>query len=134
MDDKAKILDVLKNIEASFSKLDVASWLECFHLPRIMVLPQVALAPSSEAECRELLEPYFENLREQGFDRSNLEEANIKFLTDTTAMVGAVWTRYASDTIIERFGATYLFLKSDDSWLITMVTPHPDNVTVVQAE
>ena len=134
MDDKAEILDVLKNIEASFSKLDVASWLKCFYSPRIMVLSTAAFSPSSEAECKELLGPYFENLRDQGFDRSNLEEANVQFLTDTTAMVGTIWTRYASDKIIERFGATYLFLKSDDSWLITMVTPHPDNVAVVQGE
>ena len=134
MSDRTMIEDVLKSIETSFSKLDIASWLEHFHNPRIMVLPNTALAPSSEAECHSLLGPYIENLRNQGFDRSDLNECKIQFLTDTTAIVSTVWTRYASDRIIERIGATYLFLKSTDGWLVTMVTVHPDDVMVVRTE
>ncbi len=134
MDDREKIRDVLRSIEESFSKLDIASWLEHFHSPRIFVLPQAALAPSSVAECHQLLGPYFEKLQEQGFNRSNLDECKIQFLTDTTAIVSTVWTRYASDRVIERIGATYLFLRSADGWRVTMVTVHPDDVTVVQAE
>ena len=122
-----EIESVLSDVESAFSRLDIEQWLRSFHPTRIMVLPNAVLAPSSAAECEELLGGYIENLRSRGYNRSNLDQINIRPLTDTTAMASTVWSRFNGDSLIERVGATYLFIKANDKWQITMVTVHPDS-------
>ena len=129
---ESQILSVLKDVEA-FAQLNIENWLKSFHSTRIMVLPNAAYAPTSVTECETILEPYLNKLREQGFNRSSLDDFCVKLLTDTTAMASTVWTRFCDDAPIERVGATYLFLKVDDCWKITMVTAHSPDVMPVKA-
>lgn len=75
--------------------------------------------------------PYFENLKDRGFNSSTLDLCNIKLLTDTTAVASTVWTRYAGDKVLENFGTTYLFQKTENIWRAIMVTVHsPDTILV----
>lgn len=128
MNFEEEIRAVLDKVENAFSKLDIEAWLNCFHPKRILVLPSMVLAPKSTEECMELLGSYIENLKSQGYNRSNLDQLNIRPLTDTTAIATVIWSRFNNDSLIERVGATYLFFKSNGKWEITMVTVHPDNV------
>jgi len=127
MDIEKELESVLGDVEAAFSELNIEKWLHCFHSTRIIVLPNAALAPSSVNECKELLGDYIENLRAQGYNKSNLDELSVRPLTETTAMAYAVWSRFCNETLIERVGATYLFIKTNGHWKITMVTVHPAN-------
>lgn len=130
--EKKLIRETLNRMGESFSRLDIASWLACFYLPRIIVMPQGAIAPMSEKECYEKLGPYIDKLRSLGFTKTTLDECNIQFLTGTTAMVGTCWTRYAQEKVLEKLGSTYLFSKTGEQWLASMVTVHPENVKVIQ--
>ncbi len=132
MTDKQEIEQVLKNITDTFSGLDVAAWLENFHNPRLIVLPDTCYSPSNESECRDMLGPYFQRLKESGFNRTSLDQHQIRFLTETTAIVSTVWTRFADDALLENFGATYLFQKSKNKWGVIMVTVHPADVMLVE--
>ena len=119
---------VLGDVELAFSKLDIGEWLDCFHPTRIIVLPNAVLAPSSVEECEVLLGGYIEKLRSQGYNKSNLDKLKVRPLTETTAMASTVWSRFNNNVLIETVGATYLFIKMDGRWKITMVTVHPESV------
>lgn len=124
MTDDELIKAKLHKVEAMFSKLDMAGWLACFHAARVMVLPGFAFMPSTVEECEALAGPYVQALRAKGFDRTQLGRVGIRYLTDSTALVTALWTRYGGSEVLEALGATYLFLKCDGDWQITMVTTH----------
>jgi hypothetical protein len=127
MDFENEIRSVLDNVEKAFSKLDIEAWLNCFHPKRIIVLPNIVLAPKSAEECTVLLGSYIDNLKSKGYNKSNLEKLNIRPLTDTTAIASTIWSRFNNNSLIERVGATYLLIKSNGNWEITMVTAHPDD-------
>jgi len=127
MNIEKEIESVLGDVESAFSELNIEKWLQSFHPTRIIVLPSAVLAPTSADECEELLGSYIKNLRAQGYNKSNLDELNVRSLTETTAMAATVWSRFCNETLIERVGATYLFIKTNSQWKITMVTVHPAN-------
>lgn len=124
---EAEIERALQNVEIAFSKLNIEAWLNCFHPTRIIVLPTMVLSPDTVEDCEKSLGAYIENLRSQGYNRSELTQLKVRPLTETTAIAHTVWARFCDQTLIESIGATYLFVKTDEQWQIAMVTPHPEN-------
>lgn len=132
MTDEHEIVAVIDSIGESFSRLDIPAWLDNFHQPRLMVLPDRCLSPASEAECREAMGPYFQELADCGFNRTVLDRSAVRFLSKTTAVASTVWTRYADDEVLERLGATYLFQKANGRWAATTITTHSADVMLVE--
>ena len=117
MADDEAIRDVLSDVEAAFSRLDIDAWFRCFHNPSILVAPQAVIVLSSEVQAREVLRPEVERLRERGFARTRLDNCHVKLLTEATAIASTAWSRLDSDdNIIERLGATYVFCRPTEQW------------------
>ena len=132
MTDQQEIEQVLKNIAETFSRLDMTAWAENFHNPRLIVLPEACCSPSNAIDWQDMLGPYFQKLQDAGFNRSNLDQLHVRLLTETTAIASTVWTRFAGDTLLEKFGATYLFQKQDNKWGVIMLTVHSSDVMLVE--
>ena len=132
MTDQQEIEQVLKNIAETFSRLDMTAWAENFHNPRLIVLPETCYSPSNSIEWQNMLGPYFQKLQDAGFNRTRLDQHHIRLLTETTAIVSTVWSRFADDILLEKFGATYLFQKQDNNWGVIVVTVHPSDVMLVE--
>ena len=127
-----QIRDVLKEIEASFSRLDIDAWFGCFHNPSLFVAPRAVVALSSAEQARELLGPEVERLRECGFARTQLDKCQVQLLTETTAVASTAWTRFdRDDKVIERLGATYVFCKTAEAWRAAMATSHNADLMVI---
>ena len=128
MNEEQKIRDILKGIQAAFEKLDISAWFQYFHKPCLIVSPDVV---ASEAEVEALAKTEAERLRSKGYAKSVMEKFSIKFLTETTALVGTAWSRFDNqDNLIEDLSATYIFFKSNDTWYVSVLTIHPVSTAV----
>ena len=132
MTDEQEIEQVLKNIADTFSRFDMTAWMENFHNPCLIVSPDTCYSPSNESECQDIMGPYFQQLQAAGFNLTSLDKHHIRFLTETTAIVSTVWSRFADATLLESFGATYLFQKSQSNWGVIMLTVHSSDVMLVE--
>ena len=131
MNEEQQIRDILKGIQAAFEKLDISAWFQYFHKPCLIVLPDVVLSPASETEAEALAKTEAERLRSKGYAKSVMEKFSIKFLTETTALVGTAWSRFDNqDNLIEDLSVTYIFFKSNDTWYVSMLTTHPVSTAV----
>lgn len=133
MSEEERIRTVLESMIDSFSQLDVASWLDNFHQPCMIVLPDTAVSPRDAVEARRLMSPMAESLRARGFTRSSMDSCRIRLLTPRTAVASATFTRFADDEILEELGATYVLQKRDGRWGVLLVTAHGPDVGLVQA-
>ncbi|MBW2218985.1 MAG: hypothetical protein JRF40_05785 [Deltaproteobacteria bacterium] len=132
MTEEQRIRDVMKDVLATFSQLDIAAWLQCFHFPFQIVSSEGIFAPSSKAEGQKMMEPFVDSLRAKGFKRTQLEKCSVKLLSNTTAIASIVFSRfYGEDNVIEQLGGTYFFFKADNLWRVTMVTTHSPDVMVI---
>jgi len=85
---------------------------------------------TSVSQVEEFWGPRFDELKAQGFDRTERAEANIKVLNDNTAMASSKAIRYTEDgSELERRGATFALRKTDGGWkIVTLIHHSPDNV------
>ena len=123
---------VIENIAETFSRLDLAGWLDNFHAPRMIVLPDATFSPVDATEAERLFNPILESLRARGFTRSTLDSCSVQLLTPLTAVASASFTRFAGDEVLERLGATYVLQKRDGHWGVLLVTPHGPDISLVQ--
>ena len=122
---------VIEKIAASFSQLDLAGWLENFHAPRMIVLPDATFSPVDADDAQRLFGPLVESLRARGFTRSSLDSCGVQLLTPLTAVASATFTRLAGDEVLEELGATYILQKRDGRWGVVLVTVHGPDVSLV---
>jgi ketosteroid isomerase-like protein len=113
-----------------FSNLDLKAIVSYFHHPCTFIVPQGVFVFSSASEVEGFWAPRFDDLKTQGFGRTERAEANVKVLSDNTAMASSRAVRYKKDgSELERRGATFALRKTADGWKIVMVIHHsPDNV------
>lgn len=104
------------------------AWTDCFHTPVSFVMAGEILTFHSRDETATALRPLFDQLRQQGFTSTDLNTCNVKLLSNATALVAAVWTRFAGEDVLERLGATYFVMKQKGQWKAVMVTSHSPDV------
>ena len=94
-----------------FSNLDLKAIVSYFHHPCVFIVPQRVFVFSSASEVEGFWRPRFDELESQGFGRTERAEANIKVLSDDTAMASSKAIRYKVDgSELERRGANCLHL------------------------
>ncbi len=115
---------------SDFSNLDLKSIVSYFHHPCTFVVPQGVFFFSSASEVEGFWGPRFDDLKTQGFGHTERAEANIKVLSNDTAVASSKAIRYTEDgSELERRGATFVLRKSDDGWkIVTLIHHSPDNV------
>lgn len=133
MNPEAGILNVLKQVEATFSGLDFNGWIANFHLPCTVILPDRIFSSMSIDDTRAQFQPLFQSLKGKGFTRTQLDRCKIRMLTATTAIADTVWTRYRGEQVLEQLGATYLFLNMKGSWKIAVLTGYPAAASALSA-
>jgi len=113
-----------------FSNLDLKSIVSYFHLPCTFIVPQGILVFTSVSEVEGFWAPRFDDLKKQGFGRTERAEFSFKVLNDNTAMASSKAVRYTKDgSELERRGATFAVRKTDDGWkIVTLIHHSPDNV------
>lgn len=118
------------NYFRDFSNLDLKAIVSYFHNPCTFIVPQGVIVFSLASEVEEFWGPRFDDLKAQGFGRTERVEANIKVLNDNTAMASSRAIRYTEDgSELERRGATFVLRKTDDGWkIVTLIHHSPDNV------
>ena len=94
------------------------------------MVPQDVFVFTSASQVEGFWGPRFDDLKAQGFGRTERAEANIKVLNDNTAMSSIRAIRYTEDgSELERRGATFALRKTDDGWkIVTLIHHPPDNV------
>ena len=113
-----------------FSNLNLKAIVSYFHHPCTFIVPQGVFVFSSASEVEGFWGPRFDDLKSQGFDRTERAEVYIKVLNDDTAMASSRAIRYTKDgSELERRGATFALRKTDDGWkIVTLIHHSPDNV------
>jgi len=116
---------VMDNYYREFSSLDVESILKYFNEPALLVGPQGVIPVPDHAALASAFRPVMEGLRAKGFGRSEYEQANIKELSSSAAIVGVVAVRYkATGEEMERVGMTYVLDKRESGWKFATVVMH----------
>ena len=131
MTDLEREIDQLfTNYIRDFSNLDLKAIVSYFHHPCTFIVPQGVFVFSSAAEVEGFWHPRFDDLKTQRFARTEIAEANIKLLSDDTAMASSMAIRYSENgSELERRGATFALRKTDDGWkIVTLIHHPPDNV------
>ena len=93
-------------------------------------MPQDVFVFTSVSQVEEFWGPRFDELKAQGFGRTERAEANIKVLNDNTAIASSKAIRYTEDgSELERRGATFALRKTDGGWkIVTLIHHSPDTV------
>ncbi len=113
-----------------FSNLDLDAIVSYFHQPCTFIVPQDVFVFTSASQVEGFWGPRFDDLKAQGFGRTERAEANIKVLNDNTAIASSKAIRYTEDgSELELRGATFVLRKSDGDWkIVTLIHHSPDNV------
>ena len=123
--DEEQIRAVIERVCETFSNLDMSAWYACFHQPCIIIGPKGGQCLNNFEDCQRHMQPVFDRLRQQDFGRSRLDDCKIKLVGDYFAIVSAVWSRFTRDgKLIQQFGASYSFNKTDLQWKISLLTSH----------
>ena len=77
-----------------FSNLNLQAIVSYFHHPCTFIVPQGVFVFSSASEVEGFWCPRFEDLKTQGFGRTERAEAHIKVLSDDTAMASSKSIRH----------------------------------------
>ena len=79
----------------------------------------------SHTEIAEAFRRLMDNLRAQGYGRSEFLVEEIRLLSDTAATVIGVAVRYSKiGAEMERVGISYVFHNSEEQWKIVVLIPH----------
>ena len=118
------------NYFRDFSNLDLDAIVSYFHQPCTFIVPQDVFVFTSASQVEGFWGPRFDDLKAQGFGRTERAEANIKVLNDNTAIASSKAIRYTEDgSELELRGATFVLRKSDGDWkIVTLIHHSPDNV------
>ena len=93
---------------SDFSNLDLQAIVAYFHRPCTFIVPQGVFVFSSASEVESFWSPRFNELKAQGFGRTERAEASIKVLSNNAAIASSKAIRYTKDgSELERRGATF---------------------------
>jgi ketosteroid isomerase-like protein len=96
-----------------------------YHVPCMALSPQGVAVMTTSEEVRAFFGTMRTALQARHYARSERGDLQVKRLSDQTALVSTSVVRYATDgKELERFGATYLFRKTDAGWKIAVITIH----------
>ena len=85
------------NYFRDFSNLDLSAIVSYFHNPCTFIVPQEVFVFTSVSQVEEFWGPRFDDLKAQGFGRTERAEASIKVLNDNTALASSKAIRYTED-------------------------------------
>ena len=96
-----------------------------YHVPCLALSPQGVTVMTTSEEVRALFRTMRTALAARNYARSERGDLLVTVLSDQTALVHTSVVRYATDgKELERFGATYIFRKTDGGWKIAVITIH----------
>ncbi|SRR5260221_253037 len=125
MNEQPAVIQVLRDYYAAFSTLKVQAFLPFFHEPSLLIGPQGVVAAPTHAVLTTAFASAIENLRDQGFGRSELNVRLVKMLSETASLVTGVAIRFRTDgDELERVGVTYVLHKTDTDWKIAVLVLH----------
>jgi hypothetical protein len=108
-----------------FSTLNIQAILPYFHEPAMLLGPSGAISLPSPAALVPIFTPVMENLRRQGYGRSELKLQQLKLLSATSALAVGVAIRLKSDSQeLERLGVTYLLCKAEGGWKFAVIVSY----------
>jgi len=109
MNAEQSLRQVLSEYYAAFSTLDIQAVLPYFHQPALLIGPQGVIALPTPAALVPVFGPVMEDLRRQGYQRSEFDLQQLKLLDGKSALATGVAIRYARDgKELSRAGLTYL--------------------------
>lgn len=109
----------------AFQTLDPEAVLPYYHTPFLALTPAGVQVANDVAHARVMFAGMMKGLRERGYARSGWARLGVGQLSADTGMVSCEVTRYRADgTVLEGFGATYAFRKTEAGWRIVMLTIH----------
>ena len=121
----------LNNYISDFSKLDLKAIVSYFHLPCSFIVPGDVLVFTSASEVEGFWGPRFDDLKTQGYGRTERAETNINVLNNDTAITSGKAIRYAQDgSELTRRSTTFVLRKSDGGWKIVTLIHHSSNDAV----
>lgn len=116
---------ILSDYYAAFSTLEIEAILPYFHEPALLIGPQGVIPLPKPAALVPVFGPVMENLRQQGYQRSELDLQQLNFLGNKSAMATGVAIRYGRDgKELSRAGLTYLLHKSGETWKFAAMVLH----------
>ncbi len=108
-----------------FSNLDLKAIVSYFHNPCTFIVPQGVFVFSSASEVEGFWGPRFDDLKTQGYGRTERLESNINVLNDDTAISSGKAIRYAEDgSELGCRSTTFVLRKTDDAWKIVTLIHH----------
>jgi ketosteroid isomerase-like protein len=117
-----EIRSLIQEVGNTFGR-DVDAWLECFAEPFVVATDVATMALDLDA-ARAMGTQMFEELRKQGFDHTELQEAAITVNGDDIAVAHARFVRRRADgSVLEPVEATYLCRKRADGWKVVALAP-----------
>lgn len=130
--DEREIRAVIDRTAEAFSRLDFSAWLDNFHTPRVIMLPNGAISPEDGADLERHLAEVVDSLQARGYTATVVDRCQTRLLTPVSAIATAMFTRYAGDEVLETAAATYVLQKRDDRWGAVLVMGHGPEVSVVR--
>jgi len=126
------VRSVIEGLGEAFSQLDIDGWLSFFNAQHTFVHDDSVFVAKSTDETKQAFAPMISSLKESGFRRSALDLCNIGFLSPNMAIAATLWRRLGeNDTLLEKFGATYILLETPAGWKVVVATVHDDGVVLV---
>ena len=109
----------------AFQTLDPEAVLPYYHLPFMVLSPAGVAAAGDTASARTMFSGMMSALRGRGYARSEWSRLGVQQLGEDAAMLGCGVARFKTDgTVLERFGATYTFRRTDAGWKIAVLVVH----------
>lgn len=116
---------ILSDYYAAFSTLEIEAILPYFHEPALLMGPQGVIPLPKPAALVPVFGPVMENLRRQGYERSEYDLHQLNMLGDSSALATGVAIRYARNgKELARAGLTYLLHKTGDTWKFAVMVLH----------
>jgi hypothetical protein len=113
---------LIEEVGATFGR-DVDGWLACFADPFVAATDAATIALDHDA-ARAMGTQMFDELRERGFDHTELQDVVITPQGDDVAFAHARFIRRRADgSILEPIEASYLCRKRTDRWVVATLIP-----------
>ena len=108
-----------------FNSLDLKAVVSHFHLPCTFIVPQEVLAFASASEVEGFWSPRLDDLKTQGFGRTESIERKINVLNENTAITNSRILRYAVDgSELGRRHTSFVLRKTNNDWKIVTLIHH----------
>ena len=130
-DDKAVVIETLRDYYAASNKHDLASMVSYYHEPVMFITAQGVASVATHADAARRLTPFFERLGALGVARTDWDGVHVKQLSDTLAVAGIRLVRYGADgRELERVGWTYVLQNTAGGWKIAVLASHPPDTVL----